>query len=277
MPIALERGGSGRSDGEGIIRRSGCGAGGDSPAGRSAVMALRIGLVMPATGMEKEEEANSCSSSIGRNSDCSGGSAGMDEEESGEAEFYAGKSRSFTSLAEVSSSSSTKDLAKPQNAYTRKRKNLLAFSINWDRHHNSAPLASTRGSTPRGRPAPAAAAATRRSRRCRRSDRRPIRMPNPGSLPAAVPPTKVPFLRQILILDRSAIRGRSSIIPTANTWDSTRQPLLPPHPFLLRSDLPLPMKCASALNPSQPALQRGDLFGTFYIHVNSRSEPIFLT
>lgn len=86
MPIALERGGSGRSDGEGIVRRSGCGAGGDSPAGRSAVMALRIGLVIPGMEKEEEEEANSCSSSIGRNSDCSGGSAGLDEEESGEAE-----------------------------------------------------------------------------------------------------------------------------------------------------------------------------------------------
>ncbi|CAA6654495.1 unnamed protein product [Spirodela intermedia] len=60
--------------------------------------------------------------------------------------FLRGKSRSFTSRTEVSSSS-TKDLAKPQNAYTRRRKYLLAFSINWDRH-DSASLPPTRGRTP---------------------------------------------------------------------------------------------------------------------------------
>ncbi|KAM0948739.1 hypothetical protein DsansV1_C06g0062581 [Dioscorea sansibarensis] len=43
--------------------------------------------------------------------------------------FYCSKSKSFSSLADaISSISSAKELAKPQNPYTRKRKNLLACS-----------------------------------------------------------------------------------------------------------------------------------------------------
>ncbi|XP_078432844.1 uncharacterized protein LOC144704324 isoform X2 [Wolffia australiana] len=113
----------------------------------------------------EDEEANSSSSSIGRNSDCSDGSADDDPAEEvesvprgpldttgsleealplrrGISKFYTGKSKSFTSFAEVSSSS-CKELAKPENAYTRKRKNLLAFSINWERRHSLAPANST--------------------------------------------------------------------------------------------------------------------------------------
>ncbi|KAL4571158.1 hypothetical protein LXL04_017909 [Taraxacum kok-saghyz] len=45
--------------------------------------------------------------------------------------FYNGKSKSFTSLTDVwpSTSSSIQDIAKPENAYTRKRKNLGAFKL----------------------------------------------------------------------------------------------------------------------------------------------------
>lgn len=51
--------------------------------------------------------------------------------------FYNGKSKSFTSLADAwpstsssnSSSNSIQDIAKPENAYTRKRKNLGAFKL----------------------------------------------------------------------------------------------------------------------------------------------------
>lgn len=50
--------------------------------------------------------------------------------------FYNGKSKSFTSLAEASSSSSIKDVGKPENAYTRKRRNLLAFNHVWDKNQN---------------------------------------------------------------------------------------------------------------------------------------------
>ncbi|RRT41042.1 hypothetical protein B296_00058099 [Ensete ventricosum] len=50
--------------------------------------------------------------------------------------FYTGKSKSFTSLVDATSSSSCKDLAKSENAYTRKRKNLLAFSVLSDKSSN---------------------------------------------------------------------------------------------------------------------------------------------
>ncbi|XP_071725450.1 protein OXIDATIVE STRESS 3 LIKE 2-like [Rutidosis leptorrhynchoides] len=45
--------------------------------------------------------------------------------------YYNGKSKSFTSLNVVSLSptSSIQDIAKPENAYTRKRKNLSAFNL----------------------------------------------------------------------------------------------------------------------------------------------------
>ncbi|XP_044471919.1 uncharacterized protein LOC123200664 [Mangifera indica] len=106
----------------------------------------------------KAEEANWCSStstsSIGRNSDLSRRSS-LEGEDGGENEvqssykgplnmldsleevlpirrgissFYGGKSKSFTSLAEASSTSSIKDIAKQENAYTRRRRNLLAIN-----------------------------------------------------------------------------------------------------------------------------------------------------
>ncbi|XP_008786650.2 uncharacterized protein LOC103704917 [Phoenix dactylifera] len=127
-------------------------------------------------GEEEEEEAGgrgmedgkggelSCSSSIGRNSEGSAGGSGSDGEESGETEvqsrykgpmetmdaleeslpirhgiskFYCGKSKSFTNLADVSSYSSAKVLAKPENPYNRKRKNLLAFNIMYERSQSN--------------------------------------------------------------------------------------------------------------------------------------------
>ncbi|KAK8535331.1 hypothetical protein V6N13_081470 [Hibiscus sabdariffa] len=50
--------------------------------------------------------------------------------------FYNGKSRSYTSLAEATSVSSMKDIAKPENAYTRRRRNLLAINHVWDKNRN---------------------------------------------------------------------------------------------------------------------------------------------
>ena len=50
--------------------------------------------------------------------------------------FYNGKSKSFTSLTEASSSSNIKDIAKAENAYTRKRRNLLAFNQVWEKNRN---------------------------------------------------------------------------------------------------------------------------------------------
>lgn len=110
---------------------------------------------------ERADELDSCSSSsIGKNSDVSGESSidgeddsrGDDEVQSsfkgpldcldaleevlpikrGISSFYSGKSKSFTSLADISSSS-VKDIAKKEDAYTRKRKNLLAHSTYWDK------------------------------------------------------------------------------------------------------------------------------------------------
>ncbi|CAI9765968.1 unnamed protein product [Fraxinus pennsylvanica] len=49
----------------------------------------------------------------------------------GIAKFYCEKSKSFTSL------SSIKDIGKPDDAYTRKRKNLLAYDNFWDKNRNS--------------------------------------------------------------------------------------------------------------------------------------------
>ncbi|KAF8401091.1 hypothetical protein HHK36_014394 [Tetracentron sinense] len=124
---------------------------------------------MATTSTKIEEELDSCSSSIGRNSDFSGSSSEGDD--SGETEvqssfkgpfdtmdsleevlpirrgiskFYRGKSKSFTSLAVASSSSSIRDIAKPDNSYTRKRKNLLACSNIWDKNRNW-PLRSNGG------------------------------------------------------------------------------------------------------------------------------------
>ncbi|KAI3454184.1 hypothetical protein Pfo_010847 [Paulownia fortunei] len=52
--------------------------------------------------------------------------------------FYNGKSKSFASLAEASSSPSIKDLVKPDNPYTRRRRNLLACSLTWDKNRSSS-------------------------------------------------------------------------------------------------------------------------------------------
>ncbi|XP_057767146.1 protein OXIDATIVE STRESS 3 LIKE 1-like isoform X1 [Salvia miltiorrhiza] len=51
--------------------------------------------------------------------------------------FYSGKSKSFTSLSDAASIPSIKEITKPENAYTRKRKNLLVFNNLWDKNQNS--------------------------------------------------------------------------------------------------------------------------------------------
>ncbi|XVF89015.1 hypothetical protein PTKIN_Ptkin19aG0097300 [Pterospermum kingtungense] len=124
-------------------------------------------------GEEEEEEdwrstssSTTTSSSIGRNSDDVSGrsSDGGDCEENDEVQssykgggldmmdsleqvlpmrrgissFYNGKSKSFTSLADASSASSIKEIAKPENAYARKRRNLLAINHIWDKNRNKS-------------------------------------------------------------------------------------------------------------------------------------------
>ncbi|XP_031492643.1 protein OXIDATIVE STRESS 3 LIKE 1-like [Nymphaea colorata] len=102
----------------------------------------------------RSSTATSSNSSIGRNSDSGVGSDSSDPDDSGEPEvqssyrgpldtmdslgdslpmrrgiskFYAGKSKSFTSLSEAAAAVA-KDLAKPDNPYNRKRKNLILRS-----------------------------------------------------------------------------------------------------------------------------------------------------
>ncbi|KAI4316462.1 hypothetical protein L6164_024440 [Bauhinia variegata] len=114
--------------------------------------------------------SSSTTSSIGRNSDLSS-ERSMGDEDCGENEaqsaykgsfdmmdsleevlpirrgiskFYNGKSKSFTSLVDASSSSSCKEIAKPENAYSRRRRNLMAFNHVWDKNRNF-PLRSNSG------------------------------------------------------------------------------------------------------------------------------------
>lgn len=53
--------------------------------------------------------------------------------------FYAGKSKSFTSLADAASISSVKEIVKPEDAYTRKRKNLLAHNNFFSKNRSCLP------------------------------------------------------------------------------------------------------------------------------------------
>lgn len=62
----------------------------------------------------------------------------------GISKFYNGKSKSFTSLADASTSASSKDLAKPENACNRRRRNILAYNHVWDKNRNF-PLRSNGG------------------------------------------------------------------------------------------------------------------------------------
>ncbi|GAU47953.1 hypothetical protein TSUD_06870 [Trifolium subterraneum] len=52
--------------------------------------------------------------------------------------YYNGKSKSFTSLADVVTTPSVKDIVKPENAYTRRRRNLMALTHVWDKNRNSS-------------------------------------------------------------------------------------------------------------------------------------------
>ncbi|KAK9273724.1 hypothetical protein L1049_018534 [Liquidambar formosana] len=178
MSIALDRGRN-RMEGSGFIHGMSCVSIFESPSpdiligDRRFPSAVSSGEVLEEErGREKSDScssSSSSSSSIGKNSDLSGRSS--DGEDSGEAEvqssykqpfdsmdaleevlpirrgisrFYSGKSKSFASLTDASSTSSVKDIAKPENAYTRKRRNLLASSLVWDKNRNS-PLRSNGG------------------------------------------------------------------------------------------------------------------------------------
>ncbi|GMI89370.1 hypothetical protein HRI_002606300 [Hibiscus trionum] len=117
-------------------------------------------LWMTTTTAEEEEDwrcsSSSSSSSIGRNSDDNDGDCEENEAQSSYkgplnmmnsleqvlpmrrsmSSFYNGKSRSYTSLAEATSVSSIKDIAKPENSYTKRRRNLLAINHLRDKNRN---------------------------------------------------------------------------------------------------------------------------------------------
>ncbi|XP_075475024.1 protein OXIDATIVE STRESS 3 LIKE 1-like [Primulina tabacum] len=104
-------------------------------------------------------QSSSSISSIGKNSDESSGGGGDGEEVQSEykvgafasldalkevlpvkrgiSKFYWGKSVSFASLSDAASCSSIKDIAKPEDAYTRKRKNMMAYNNYWDKKHDN--------------------------------------------------------------------------------------------------------------------------------------------
>ncbi|XP_057739285.1 protein OXIDATIVE STRESS 3 LIKE 1 [Arachis stenosperma] len=101
--------------------------------------------------------SSSTTSSIGKNSDVSSENERIAENENevqsayngpfdmmdsleevlpirrGISKFYNGKSKSFASLADAASSASVKDIAKAENAYSRRRRNLMAFNHVWDK------------------------------------------------------------------------------------------------------------------------------------------------
>lgn len=141
MSIALER--EEGIGGPGCVRTIQCFAACESPA---------------EIGASAAAESVSRSSSIGRNSDCDCSLAGG--EERGEAEvqssykgpletmdaledslpirrgiskFYCGKSKSFAVLSDAMAKlSSGKELGKPENPYSRKRKKLLSLTSRWE-------------------------------------------------------------------------------------------------------------------------------------------------
>ncbi|CAI9297524.1 unnamed protein product [Lactuca saligna] len=105
----------------------------------------------------KEEDDSSSSSSIGKNSDAGGGDSD-DEVQSkdngplnqlndlekvlpikrGISSFYAGKSKSYGNLADATSVQSIQDIVKPEDAYTRKRKNMIAHTVLFEKLRKSS-------------------------------------------------------------------------------------------------------------------------------------------
>ncbi|GMN63307.1 hypothetical protein TIFTF001_032386 [Ficus carica] len=142
----------------------------DSPAAEGAVGDSEAAKDSNACSASASSSSSS-SSSIGKNSDLSvrSSSDGEDCEENeaqssykgplemmealeevlpirrGISKFYNGKSKSYTSLGDATSTSSIKDITKPENAYTRKRRNLMAFNHVWENKNRSFPLRGNGG------------------------------------------------------------------------------------------------------------------------------------
>ncbi|KAJ0798046.1 hypothetical protein HanPI659440_Chr04g0180561 [Helianthus annuus] len=110
----------------------------------------------------KEEEDSSASSSIGNNSDDDSGDGDGEVQSNGNGDgllngfsdlekvlpikrgistFYAGKSKSYGSLADAVSVPTIQDIVKPEDAYSRKRKNMLAHQALFDKSGESDGMA----------------------------------------------------------------------------------------------------------------------------------------
>lgn len=154
MSIALDNISNNRIEGSGFIRGLSCMIF-ESSEKSSLKMAAGI-MKKNIVDDDADDELGYCSSSsIGRNSESDDDDEDDSEVQSsykgpldnldalqdclpikrGISQFYSGKSKSFTSLADASSAS-IKEIAKPENAYTRKRKNLIATSIMMDKSQN---------------------------------------------------------------------------------------------------------------------------------------------
>nr|GEZ63652.1 hypothetical protein [Tanacetum cinerariifolium] len=109
---------------------------------------------------EEEDDDDGSSSSIGKNSvgdddvdvsdgevtskDDSGAFSGLNELEAalpikrGISKFYDGKSKSYGSLADAAKVSSIQDIVKKEDAYSRKRKNMIAHTVLLEKLCNSS-------------------------------------------------------------------------------------------------------------------------------------------
>ncbi|KAI3694428.1 hypothetical protein L1987_77393 [Smallanthus sonchifolius] len=118
----------------------------------------------------KEEEDSSRSSSIGKDSDALSGGGDSDEDDGevqskdnrplndlndlekvlpikrGISMFYDGKSKSYGSLADAISVPSIQGIVKPEDAYSRKRKNMLAHHALLNKHLESTTKSGSRSS-----------------------------------------------------------------------------------------------------------------------------------
>ncbi|KAK4422182.1 hypothetical protein Salat_1800500 [Sesamum alatum] len=110
--------------------------------------------------------------------------------------FYNGRSKSFITLSDSSSLSSIKDLAKPENAYMRRRRNLLACSLNWDKNRSCSPLRSNGGGiSKRMTGSPRTTLALAVAMNCSDVDNQTGEYNPAGSLPMSSPRTNFPVWR----------------------------------------------------------------------------------
>lgn len=169
MSIALDSSSSNRIERSGLRHGMSCGSEYDSPdSGRPVNVMFSGDLRLPAAkDVEDEVDDSSSSSSIGVDSDLSDGddNSGEGEVQSshkgtldnlddleevlpmkrGISSFYSGKSKSFTSLTDATSCSTIKEIVKPENPYSRKRRNLLAYSTLWDKNRSYPPRSNSGG------------------------------------------------------------------------------------------------------------------------------------